>query len=193
MRRFLDAVTRFVFASDEPAPADLIFVPGSSRPEHVLRAAELYRLGYAPLLLPSGLRPIGSEGFSVPGYASEWAWMRAQLLEAGVPDSAILREDRATYTWQNAQFSRAVADAHGLRVRKALLCCKPYHARRALLYYQAAFPGTALLACPASMPGLNADDWHLTPEGREKVLGEVRRLGSQVNEVLEAAIGGAAP
>ena len=106
------------------------------------------------------------------------------LLEDGVPDSAILREDQATFTWDNARKSRQVTDAAGLDIRRAILCCKGCHARRALLYYQAAFPGTRFLVCPARCPGLNPEDWFLTPLGRETVLGEVQRLGGQIVEVF---------
>ena len=107
------------------------------------------------------------------------------LLDAGVPDAAILREDRATYTWENAQLSRGVTDDMGLTVQRAILCCRSYHARRALLYYQAAFPEAEIRVCPASVPGFNREDWYLTAEGRAMILGEVRRLGDQVNEVFD--------
>ena len=34
------------------------------------------------------------------------------------------------------------------------------------------------------VPGFNREDWYLTAEGRAMILGEVRRLGDQVNEVF---------
>lgn len=186
--RFFQAVTALVFVSDPPEHADAIFVPGSSRAAHVLLAASLYREGFAPLIVPSGYHPYGKERFDNPDYASEWAWMYHVLTEHGVPASAILREDRATFTWENARLSREACDRAGLTIRKAILTCKPYHARRALMYYQTAFPETEWLVCPADMPGFNADDWFRTPEGRDKILGEVRRLGSQINPQLEEMI-----
>ncbi len=188
MERFFQAVTEFIFVEDAPDQADVIFLPGSSHTEHVKKAAELYLDGYAPLILPSGAHNTQETAFRNTAFDSEWAWMRHQLLALGVPDGAILRENRATYTWQNAQFSRRVTDGLGLEVRTGLIACKPSHARRALFYYQAAFPEARLLVCPAAVPGENRDDWCLTAGGRAKVLGEVRRLGSQINEVLEEAL-----
>ncbi len=183
---YIRAVTEFIFVQDEPAPVDVIFVPGSQYTEHVLKAAQMYRAGYAPWVLPSGRCSICAERFCMsPQFDSEWAWMRSVLLANGVPDSAILREDQATYTWENAQLSRAVTDRSGLSVRRAMLCCKSFHARRALLYYQAAYPDTEWLVCPADHPGCSRDTWHLTHEGRVRVLGEVRRLGDQVCDVFE--------
>ena len=39
--RFINAVTDFVFAADEPEKADVILIPGSRHIGHVLRAAAL--------------------------------------------------------------------------------------------------------------------------------------------------------
>ncbi len=188
MQGFLRAVTDFIFVRDEPAPADLLLIPGSSHSGHVMLAAELYRRGFAPLLLPSGFHAAGEAHFSLPGYESEWAWMRDVLLREGVPPEAILREDQALCTWHNAVYSARVIAAQGLRIRRAILCCKPYHARRALFYYQAALPDTELRVCVSDEPGFNADDWYRTPEGRSRVLGEVTRLGRQIPDVLEEAL-----
>lgn len=182
---FIEAVNAFIFFADKPAPCDAIFIPGSALCEHVLMAAELYRQGYAPVIIPSGKYAIGSSGFAGdPAFSTEWEWMRHLLLSHGVPEEAILREDQATYTWENAVNSRRATDQAGLKIRKAMLCCMSYHARRALLYYQAAYPETEWIVCPAQHTGFTSEDWFLSSEGRDKILGEVRRLGSQVNDVF---------
>ena len=191
---FRQAVTDFIFLQDSPEESDLIFLPGSGHPGHVRLAAELYRRGCAPLILPSGLHAKSAEAFTaVPGFASEWAWMRDLLIKAGVPENRILREDQATFTWENATLSRAVTDRLGLKVRQALLCCRAHHARRALFYYQAAFPETRILVIPAPDPGISRDTWHTTEKGRHTVLGEVRRMGSQILEIYDCLEEGQTP
>lgn len=192
---FLRAVTDFIFVENAPEKADVIFVPGSRKPGHAVHAAELFRQGWAPLVLPSGryALPVGHfegvpealRGEYPEAYETEWAFLRAVLLRHGVPEEAILREDQATYTWDNAVKSRQVTDRMGLQVNTAILSCWSFHARRALLYYQAAYPDTRFLVCPVQYPGCGREDWFLTPKGRERVLGEVRRMGSQINEVFE--------
>ena len=192
---FIRAVTDFIYVEHAPEKADVIFVPGAARPEHALKAAALYQKGFAPYVLPSGRYSITAGKFLgvkeafredyAGEYETEWAFLREVLLRAGVPDSAILREDQATYTWDNALKSRSVTDGLGLNVRRAILCCKPFHARRALMYYQAAYPQAEFRVCPSRMPGYDREDWFLTEKGRALVLGEVRRLGDQVNEVFE--------
>ena len=194
--RFIAAVSDFIFVEDEPQQCDVILVPGAAKPQHALKAAEMYHRGMAEWVLPSGRfsTTVGhfagvAEAFReeyAGAYETEWHFLKDVLMRAGVPESAILREDQATYTWENAQFSRKVTDAMGLQVKKAMLCCRAFHARRALLYYQAASPETEFIVCPAKTPGLTREDWFLTPKGRDRVLGEVRRLGSQINEVFES-------
>ena len=57
MLEWIDDITRFIFLSDKPQKADILFIPGNghaaNRPEY---AAELYHQGYAPLIPP--LRPL---------------------------------------------------------------------------------------------------------------------------------------
>ena len=191
---FIRAVTDFIFVSDAPAKADVILIPGSRKVEHAIRAAELYRAGYAPWVLPSGRYTI-TQGYFEPlpeplrseypdAYETEWHFLRAVLMKHGVPSHAILREDQATYTWQNAQRSRDVLQQAGIPCKTAILCCHAFHARRALLYYQAAMPQVRMLVCPADTPGYTSADWHLSEAGRACVLGEVARLGSQITDVF---------
>ncbi len=191
---YRQAVTDFIFVEDKPEESDIIFIPGSGHPDHVLAAAELYNQGFAPLLLPSGLHAKGAEAFTaVPGFASEWEWMQHLLIQKGIPEDVILREDRSTFTWENATLSRSVTDALHLRIRQALLCCRAHHARRALFYYQAAFPEARILVIPAADPGISRETWYQTEKGRHTVLGEVRRMGSQILEIYDCLEEGTTP
>ncbi|MFQ9448188.1 MAG: YdcF family protein [Christensenellales bacterium] len=157
MLEWIDDITRFIFLSDKPQKADILFIPGNGHAEPSEYAAELYHQGYAPLFLPSGRFSVTTGTFSSQQsgartyegrFETEWAFMRAVLMANGVPENAILREDEATFTYQNAIYSRRRTDAEKLTVRRALLCCMPIHARRAKMYYQTLFPETELLICP---------------------------------------------
>ena len=197
-QRLIRAITDFIFVEDTPEKSDIILIPGSMSPGHALRAAGLYRDGLAPWILPSGrfgktlgrVKDLSPENAArYPGhYDTEWQFLFRVLTESGVPNDAVLREDRATYTWENAVFSRQVTDEKGIRVERALLCVKPWHARRALLYYQAAFPDTRFFVCPAREAAIDRNNWYLTARGREKVLGEVLRMGGQVKEQMELVL-----
>lgn len=191
-------ITSFIFCEDAPASADIIFVPGGSYPEIAERAAALYRQGFAPFILPSGQYSV-TRGF-FPGAASkqaqyggkfptEWAFLKHVLMENGVPEKAILKEDCATYTYQNATFSREVTDSAGLAVKRAILCCQAYHARRSLSYYRLCFPETDFLVCPAVTNNISRSTWFRSEDGVDTVLGELTKCGSQFGDAIKASLG----
>ena len=193
MLEWIDDITRFIFLSDKPQKADILFIPGNGHAEPSEYAAELYHQGYAPLFLPSGRFSVTTGTFSGQQsgartyegrFETEWAFMRAVLMANGVPENAILREDEATFTYQNAIYSRRRTDAEKLTVRLALLCCMPIHARRAKMYYQTLFPETELLICPAPGASITCENWMHEPDGIDAVLGELTRCGSQFHDIL---------
>jgi len=175
----INAITQFIFVENEPQRADIIFLPGGPGDGPALRAAELYLEGYAPLILPSGKFSITQAAYE-GDEATEWAHMKKLLLRSGVPEAAILKEDEAAYTWQNALFSRRLTDQMGLEIRTALLVCKSHHARRALTYYETAYPEANLRVCPVPLPGVSREDWYLTQHGMDAVFGEMQRFSHQM-------------
>ena len=191
--RFLKQMTDLIFVQDDPEKADMIFVPGSGFPQIAEKAAELYKAGYAPFVLPSGRYSILLGHFAgvmdkkeiYDGeYETEWEFLKEVLLQNGVDEAHILREDQASYTYENAIYSRKVTDEAGLEIRTAIICCKPAHARRSLLYYQLLYPETEFLICPADHCEITRDNWYLTEEGCENVLGEISRCGGQFHEIM---------
>ena len=184
-------ITQFIFLEDEPQRADIIFVTGGAYACEGHRAAELYRAGYAPYILPSGrysvhdgrFVAVADEPQRYPGpYATEWEFLADVCAGDGVPREAILREDRAVSTWDNARFSRRVTDAAGLAVRRAILCCKSLHARRAYMYYQFFYPETKFFVCPCDIENITRANWNTTPQGTALVMSEVEKCGKQFGE-----------
>lgn len=182
--KFIQDITDFIFVEHEPQKADIIFVPGGSQGAIAVKAAELFRKGYAPLILPSGRfsKPVGY--CTIPGYETEWEFLRDILIEQGVPEEAILEERRATFTYENAIYSRQVTDRMGLAVERAILCPQACHARRALLYYEILYPDTEFMVCPTVTRGISRDNWFLEDEKIDVVLGELERCGGQFHEIL---------
>ena len=194
MLQWIRDVSDFIFLEDAPAPADVIFIPGNGHALPAELAARLYGEGLAPWVLPSGRYAIGTSGFAgqLSGarcyeghFDTEWAFMRRILLDNGVPERAILREDEATYTYQNAIFSRRRTDAMKLTVSRGIICCMPVHARRAKMYYETLFPEAELLVCPAPGAAVTRETWLQSPEGIDAVLGELSRCGGQFSEILK--------
>ena len=192
--KFLNYFTDYIFVKDEPQKADVIFVPGNGYPQMAVHAAELWKEGFAPYVLPSGRYSTVLGHFAGVqdlaeqyggNYETEWEFLRTVLQKNGVPENAVLREDEATFTWQNALFSRKVTDQAGLKVKKAILCCKNYHARRAFMYYQRAYPETEFLVCPCSVDEITKENWKLTQHGIDEVLAEIKRIVSQFQIMMQ--------
>ena len=182
--RFFDCITDFIFREDKPEKADVIFVPGGNYPEAALRAAQLYGEGYAPFVLPSGRYSILNGKFESDNFATEWEYLNDILINHGVPQQAVLKEDQATYTYENAIYSRKNLEDERIRVTTAILCCQAFHARRSLMYYQEQFPQVRILVCPVVTRGISRDTWYLTEQGIDTVLGEMERCGGQFHQIM---------
>ncbi|MDO4272679.1 MAG: YdcF family protein [Eubacteriales bacterium] len=191
---FLKEAENFIFAEDTPSKSDVIFVPGNGYPQMAERAAQLYREGYAPYILPSGKYSVTDGHFTgvlgkkecYPGeFNTEWEFLKEVLVRCGVPEKAVLKEDQATFTYENAIFSRQVTDQAGIKVKKAILCCKTYHARRSLMYYQLLYPEAELLVCPSCPDSITRSNWRDTEEGIDAVTGEITRIIKQFSLMLD--------
>jgi len=113
-------------------------------------AADLYRRGLAPNILPTG-------GLTGPP-PSEAAAMTSVLKADGIPATAITLEEQAHDTVQNIQFSRAIMQAHGWRT--AILVSEPNHIKRAA--FIATDAGLDFTISPATdSPGWNTPDARL--------------------------------
>lgn len=106
------------------------------------------------------------------------------MKQSGVPEAALIRENQAAYTYENAVYSRKKLKELGISVKKAILCCQAFHARRSLLYYQEQFPDVTFLVCPVVTKGISRDTWYQSEEGIDTVLGEMERCGSQFHEIM---------
>ena len=185
-QRVIKDITDFIFMSDAPQKSDVIFIPGTSKSAITERAAELYRAGYAELVMPAGKWSgkrgrFASEKIDNPHYAGEYptdfAYCKHILMENGVPDAAILREEKSTNTGENAEFSAQVLRELGIRVGKAILCCQSFHARRAFMTYAKHFPDTEIFVVPTDTQGIRREDWYLRESSYRRVMSELYKCG----------------
>jgi uncharacterized SAM-binding protein YcdF (DUF218 family)/glycosyltransferase involved in cell wall biosynthesis len=134
----------------ESGPADAIVVfaggvgesgqAGGGAQERVARAIELYHAGLAP-------RMILSSGYVFTLREAEV--MKAIAVANGVPEDAVLLEQRAANTRDNVTNSAAMLDQHGWK--RILLVTSPYHMRRASLTWHKLAPHVQVIpAAPAT-------------------------------------------
>lgn len=192
--KFLNQITEFIFVEDKPEKSDVIFIPGSGFPQLAEEAAKLYHQGLVPYILPSGRYSVLNGKFAgvqekkelYDGeYETEWEFLKEVLKKNHVSEEHILREDKATYTYENAIYSRKVTDRLGMEIKKAILCCKPYHARRSLLYYQLLYPETQFFVRPIQDSDVKRENWYLTEKGIRLVFGEVQKIGEQFVDITK--------
>lgn len=151
--------------SDGAQTADVIVVLGAGlrrdgRPGPALlrrgaRAAELYAEGYAPRLICSG-------GYPVRNTRSEADACREVLMANGVPQDAILLEDRSRSTEENALYTDEIMQANDWQ--SALVVTDGYHMLRARWIF--ALQGLNIYTSPAPDPPLIN---HIISMGREVV------------------------
>ncbi len=94
--------------------------------DRILEAMRLYRAGKAPLIVASGGDSPLSKSYGNTHEAEE---MRAMLEEWGIPESAILVEDRSINTHENAMFTHQLLQARG--INQIILVTSATHMPRA--------------------------------------------------------------
>jgi len=118
-------------------PADAVLVLGSHDTRVAERGAELFLVGWAPLLVLSGNLGSLTSGLWTRPEAEIFADVAAGM---GVPRDRMLIEPRSTNTGENVSFCRALLAERGLAVRKAIAVQKPYMERRTLATFQQRWP-----------------------------------------------------
>ena len=189
--RVVKEISDFIFIEDKPEKADAILIPGGAWPQLPEKAAELWKKGYADFCVPSGAYAVTEGKFAgvkskqeiyTGDYETECAFYCDVLKRGGVPAYAIIPEDKSQFTAQNAWFSKTLLKGRGIRLRKAIICCKAFHARRCLMYYQFTFPDTEFMVVPVKDTHggrIRKENWYQSEVGVEKVLGELQRIGTQ--------------
>ena len=188
--KFLRDITEFIFLEDLPEKADLIIVPGNTWPQPARRAAALYHEGMAPYIVVSGRYSKGQQTFAGAAcegdrykgaYMTEADLLTDVLIREGVPETAVLQERKAEFTLENARYIRKLLEEKKMTVKKALICCQAFHARRCRMYFEYVFQDTDVefLMCPAVTQGISRCSWMESQKGLDTVLGELRRCGEQ--------------
>lgn len=191
--KFYHNITDFIFVEDVCLPADVIFVPGNRYPDMAEQAAELWKQGLAKWVLPSGKHTIVADKFQGPlkrkdiydgDYETEWDFLKDVLCKNGVPTDVILKENQATFTYDNAVLSRMALKKAGIEMKRAIICCNSIHARRCKMYYELVFPEVEILIFPVNATGVTKENWYKKQEYITDVLAEMERCGSQFEQIL---------
>ncbi|MBQ9227294.1 MAG: YdcF family protein [Eubacterium sp.] len=180
MMKTIKEITDYIFIGTEPCKADAIFVVGGSLPDAAELTADLYNKDYAKIIIIGGKLSIKRDSFPLPDYETEYDFYKDILLKNGVKESDIYGENESGYTKQNAEFAKRVVNENNLIVNKAMIVCKSFHAKRCLLLYQMYFPNVDFTVVAFDGFDISKDNWYQTEYGRERVIGEIKRIEEQL-------------
>ena len=182
-KRSLKEIGQFIFVQDGLEKADIIIIPGSPQPALAVAAARLWKSRYAPFIMTTGKYSykMGSfaeeardlEELELPETEAEY---RANVLKReGVDESRIIIEKNSTNTFENARYSAAMLKGNDLK--KIIICCQAFHARRALMTFQSEFPGVDVIISPVNTKNILYNNWYETEQGYNTVLRELEKCG----------------
>ena len=82
---------------------------------------------------------------------------------------------------------RKMLEEKHLPIKRAIICCQAFHARRCRMYFEYVFRDREIefLMCPAVTQSISRDNWTESKKGLETVLGELRRCGEQFSWMLQ--------
>lgn len=120
-----------------PQAADIIVALGGDTGSRAALAARLYREGYAPLVLLTGI-----EYGSPEARETIVNWRQKFLVDSGVPVEAIRLDARSQNSWEEALNTRAFLEANGLS--SAIVVSEPPHMRRLRWVWSQVFEGSGL-------------------------------------------------
>lgn len=158
----------YLSPSDALTKADSIVVV-SGDGDRMKHAIDLYKQGYAPKLILSGA---AKEGFT----SNAKAW-HIETSRSGVPNEAVILEEKAYNTYENALYTKEIILSQGMK--NIILVSSPYHQRRVYKTFRSVLRGLGvkLQNSPSTDSFWKADSWwqtdkelHLTQEETLKIL-----------------------
>ncbi|MEK4326641.1 YdcF family protein [Paenibacillus sp. FSL R7-0312] len=155
---------RFLPLSEAPKQTDVIIVlsGGGGRVE---QAVELFKEGIAPYMLLSAV----SENAGPSGD------MHQTALALGIPEEAILTEDAAQSTYQNAQFTLPIMKQHGFK--SAIVVSSDFHMRRVKFIFDHVYKKSGIeLTYIGADSGYKAKTWWSDRNSRETTFNEYTKM-----------------
>jgi uncharacterized SAM-binding protein YcdF (DUF218 family) len=154
---------------DELGYADaIVVIGGDHKPARMQHAAELYRQGYAPVIVISA-GTVVREGDE---WMVEAEVMRRQALQLGLPEATLVIEDRSLSTLQNARYSGQLCEE--LDIESILLVTSAYHSSRARHIFRQELAGKITVVAQPAPRGHHALLWWLYPDQIYTVLYEYK-------------------
>ncbi len=161
-------IGKYLSPADVLIKADVIIVVSGDN-DRMKHAIDLYKQAYAPKLILSGA---AKEGFTSNAKA-----MQLEASRSGIPNEAIILEEKSYNTYENALYTKEIVLSQ--EIENIILVTSPYHQRRVYETFNSVFKnsGITFQNSPSTYSSWKADNWwqseketHLTLEEIIKTL-----------------------
>jgi uncharacterized SAM-binding protein YcdF (DUF218 family) len=145
----------------------IVAISGGDTQARTAEAINLYQQGWADVLIFSG----AAYDKDSPSNA---VTMKAQALEAGIPEQAIAIEESARDTSENAALTLPIASERG--VKRVILVTSGYHQRRAGMDFRRVFGDVTVINHSVEEDRHWSKTWWLTPRGWYLAVSELVKI-----------------
>lgn len=143
----------------------IVVVSGGDNDARISKGVQLYKEGWAPVLVFSGA--------AASGEVSNARAMARIAIQDGVPEEAILMEERSKTTAENATFTSDLLKQHGYD--SFILVTSPYHQRRTYELFKKENSLAKIINQSALDSSWRKKGWWQTNVGRFLTAGEISK------------------
>lgn len=165
----LNKAGEYLYKKDELKPADVIVVLAGEETERVEYGVKLFKEGWAR-----------KDRIIMAGGPVVWKYSWASLMKEharflGVPEKAVLLEDRSRSTEEDAKFTNAILNKNGYKT--IILVTSPYHSKRASKIFRKVLGrDIEIINAPSEKSWFKFDEWWKSRRDRAVVLNEYSKF-----------------
>lgn len=141
-------------------------VSGGDNNARIEKGTQLYKEGWADTIIFSGA--------AAEGDVSNAKAMKRIAIKMGVPEEAILIEEKSTTTLENAEMSAIIITEIG--AKSIILVTSPYHQRRTYELFKKSLPDVRIINQSALDEEWRKKGWWESNVGRFLTLGELGKI-----------------
>lgn len=157
----------YLSPQDSPEKVDaIVVVSGGNNDARIAKGVQLYKEGWAPVLMYSGAAAQGS--------VSNAEAMKNISIKMGVPKKDIIIEEESKTTIENARFSAKMIREKNYK--SIILVTSPYHQRRTYELFKKELPAVKILNQSALDENWRKKGWWQNNVGRFLTAGELSKI-----------------